>query len=220
MQYHCIVILVNRPFVTPTGRSRVKPSSNSTSSRQACSDAAKSIARLIRIYDRLYTLNRCNVQMVHLIFTTTVIHVYNACTGLPEDRDSAAQDLEVCCDALRTIGQSFKSANRAHEVIIYLKFELLNRRKANAKRPQPASSHLAEETSLKRHRASGESETAAPSQPSLDQSPMNEWAYLNFEPSPLGNPFPADEAELDPLFWANFATVDASDDNSWNHYNS
>ena len=173
---------------------------------------------LVRIYDRLYTLNRINVQAVHLIFTASVIHAYNACTGIPEDRDAAAADLEVCCNALRAMGQSFKNATRAHEVIIYLKVELLNRRRAKGKRTQTAIHATAQEAAAKRQHISEtttEKITSTLNQPAIDTSPMNEWAYLKFDTSPQGEPFFGDDTEFDPLFWANFTTVDAGGSAGW-----
>jgi hypothetical protein len=89
--------------------------------RDACRKAAHSIAKLLRIFDRLYTLRRINVQAVHLIFTASLIHVYDACSFSGSDaRDSAAAELEICCYALREMGQQFKNAIRALEVIFYI----------------------------------------------------------------------------------------------------
>jgi hypothetical protein len=136
MQYHCIVILVNRPLFTAAKNFPTLSAREIFSCRDACRQAANSISRLIRIFDRLYTLRRICVQAVHMIFTASLIHVFNACGKSNSDvSNSAAAQLEICCYALREMGQQFKHATRALNVTIYLKGELLQRLQSSDKRP-------------------------------------------------------------------------------------
>lgn len=129
MQYHCLIILANRPLF-----SNILQSQRDTTSvgRAACTDAAASITRLLKIYRRLYTFRRVNIHAVHLIFTASLIHVYNAC-GSPEHRaqTTAWGDLEVCSQALAEIGQGYSNATRAREVVMNIKSELLRWNRAN-----------------------------------------------------------------------------------------
>jgi len=187
------------------------------SCRDACREAADSISRILRIFDRLYTLRRINVQAVHLIFTASLIHVFDACGSSSSDaRDAAAAQLETCCYALRAMGQQFKNAIRALEVIIYLKGELLNRWRANYKRP--IFSQIQDVASPKRQCLSIDTDYGAQSsiRETLSCPPNNdELDYLSiddqcqFEMS-LGNDF-----NFDSPFWADLTTIETPHNTTW-----
>jgi len=213
MQYHCIMILVHRPFFSVrTGLSGLS-FAEVTASRNACTEAAASIARLVQIYRRLYTLRRINVQTVHLIFTATLIHVVNACGSLDPDRsDKAWKDLEVCCQALSEIGLAYKNAARAVEVVMCIKNELLKRTRAKTKRQNPLTGgpeNMPLSTKKRRftnaeprvfpgETVSGEQSSAATTNSSSvdthDPSALEEFAY--------------DDSTLDSLFWTGFTTLE------------
>jgi hypothetical protein len=206
------MILVNRPFFTPRQNSHTIRASDMSSCRDACRHAADSIARLLRIFDRLYTLRRINVQAVHLIFTASLIHVYNAYGSPTGDvRDAAVDHLEICCYALREMGQQFKNAIRALEVTIYLKGELLKRWHANNKRPKsPTDQQARDMGSPKRQRLSVDGDNGVRSSmgETLGHSPVSDLDYLNIgEQSSFGINL-EDSFHLDSLFWADFTTID------------
>jgi hypothetical protein len=138
MQYHCIMILANRPFLSRNTFSKVDAKSV-MEGRLLCAQAATSISRLLTIYRRLYTVRRVNIQAVHLIFTASLIHVCNACSSVdPQTQTATWQDLEVCCQALEEIGQGYKNAIRGLEVVKSVKSELLRWGKAHSKRGSTA----------------------------------------------------------------------------------
>ncbi|KAF2799540.1 hypothetical protein K505DRAFT_196071, partial [Melanomma pulvis-pyrius CBS 109.77] len=119
MQYHCVMILVNRPFFPASIATLPDVAfSDPMVGRPACTGSAKSIAKLLQIYRRLYSFRRINIQAVHLVFTASLIHVLNACEATePTLKNSAWKDLEVCCQALMEMGKGYKNASRALEVV-------------------------------------------------------------------------------------------------------
>lgn len=139
MQYHCILILANRPFFSKSGLPQSIDAGNTSVGRVACTQAATSISRLVTIYRRLYTARRINIQAVHLIFTASLIHVCNACgSAEPQEKTAAWRDLEVCCQALAEIGQGYKNATRGLEVVKAIQSELLKWGQVHAKRKAAA----------------------------------------------------------------------------------
>jgi hypothetical protein len=222
MQYHCIVILVNRPFFTAAKSFPTMNASDVASCRDACRQAAQSIARLLRIFDRLYTLRRINVQAVHLIFTASLIHVCDACNFLNSDpsvaSDAATADLDICCSALREMGQQFKNAIRALEVIIYLKGELLKRWRANNKRSISLTDHRAQDlVSPKRRCPSNDTDDGAQSviRQTFGQFPVTDFDLVNIVDQGECGINLEDDFHLDSLFWADFSTIEMPHNTSW-----
>ncbi|KAF2009748.1 hypothetical protein BU24DRAFT_312985, partial [Aaosphaeria arxii CBS 175.79] len=115
MQYHTCMILVNRPFFAASIATLPDVAfSDPMVGRPACTDSARAISRLLQIYRRLYSFRRINIQVVHLIFTASLVHVLNACEAVePSLRNSAWKDLEVCQQALSELSKGYKSATRA-----------------------------------------------------------------------------------------------------------
>jgi hypothetical protein len=136
MQYHCVMILVNRPFFSTNIATLPDVTfSDPMVGRPACTGSAKSIAKLLQIYRRLYSFRRINIQAVHLVFTASLIHVLNACEATePSLKNSAWKDLEVCCQALLEMGKGYKNARRALEVVNGIKTELLRATRESVKR--------------------------------------------------------------------------------------
>ena len=135
MQYHCIMIILTRPFLSSGKHSAVLDSGQVGQKRNKCLESARAMAQLLRMYRRTYTLRRTNVQAVHLVFTAALILVCSAC-GAPDakEREESWPYLETCCQALGEMGQSFKNSNRAMEVITCIKAELLKQNRKNKKR--------------------------------------------------------------------------------------
>jgi hypothetical protein len=157
MQYHCVMILVNRPFFSTNIATLPNVAlSDPLVGRPACTESAKSIAKLLQIYRRLYSFRRINIQAVHLVFTASLIHVLNACEATePSLKNSAWKDLEVCCQALMEMGKGYKNARRALEVVNGIKTELLKATRESVKRnSMSAPSTEYDLGSLKRRRPS------------------------------------------------------------------
>lgn len=132
MQLNALRIIVDRPFVfTDAATSALAPRQTSES-RDSCNRAALEITKLVQIFRRHYSLRRINIQAVHLIFTAMLVHVHNACLSDDYEICHAAQrQLEICSQALGEIGQAYKNALRALEVITSIKSSLLlNQRRA------------------------------------------------------------------------------------------
>lgn len=139
MQYHTLMILVNRPFFAATTTTMPDVAfSDPKVGRPACTESARSISKLLQLYRRLYSLRRINIQAVHLIFTASLVHVLNACEAAEQSlRNSAWKDLEVCQQALSELGKGFQSASRALEVVNNIKRELLGLTRKSTKRSAP-----------------------------------------------------------------------------------
>jgi hypothetical protein len=160
MQYHTLMILVNRPFFAASTATMPEVAfSDPMVGRLACTDSALSISKLLQIYRRLYGLRRINIQAVHLIFTASLIHVLNACEAAePSLRNSAWRDLEVCLQALSELGKGFQSATRALDVVNGIKNELLKASRVGAKRsaPHPYVAEYDNPTTKRRRPSSGQ----------------------------------------------------------------
>ena len=143
--------------------------------------------------------------MVHLIFTASLIHIYNSCTTKPTEARAAADDLHCCCQALGEIGHIYRNATRALEVIICIKREwqsLAATRIANGKRPKQVNN---EEAYEKRKRTMSRASQDLPQfqMPTADQAiqalPMDvmganndiyeAWQFLDGDDFGIGAPF-------------------------------
>jgi hypothetical protein len=145
MQFYAISILLHRPFISRSLK-HGSPSSRITAApaeqpREICINASQSIVSLLRIYRRTHTLRRCNVHIVHLIFTAALICIYSAYSSVGEAARRSLSHLQICCQALGEIGEAYLNANRALEVVICIKREWgskMMRRAAGAKRRSPS----------------------------------------------------------------------------------
>ncbi|KIW11440.1 hypothetical protein PV08_10740 [Exophiala spinifera] len=207
MQYHCVMIITNRPFFASTRKMIDLSPLEISNRRDACTDAADDIARLVHIYRRLYGLRRINIQAVHLLFTGTLIHVFTACGALDKTKsDNAWKNLETCCQALSEMSLSFKNAGRAFEVIMSIKSDLLKRSRSRLKRSNPWHDGQDFDADSQRKRRS--------TMPESELLPFEDFGASNFDPSfdsaaPL-NFFDTsyDDFSLDSLFWTGFNSLE------------
>jgi hypothetical protein len=89
-----------------------------------CLAAADSVVEVLRVYQRQHSLRQTNIQIVHLIFTAALVQVYHSCrNNSGPESVRASNNLQFCCQSLAEIGQSWRSAMRALEVIICVKRE-------------------------------------------------------------------------------------------------
>ncbi|OAP58401.1 hypothetical protein AYL99_07491 [Fonsecaea erecta] len=119
------VILLHRPLIacdesswlsiTPTQR-------DAAQSLSKCVQAAQQVCKLLTIFRQRYGLRRPHHQMGHVTLTAGLIHVFQMCrtsTGTPENRN-AQQGFLTCIQSLGEMGQTYKSASRALDVITSL----------------------------------------------------------------------------------------------------
>ncbi|KAH7083507.1 hypothetical protein BKA63DRAFT_584879 [Paraphoma chrysanthemicola] len=122
MQFYAIRILAHRPlFAANVAVHGQEPEISSSQARQTCFDAAQMLVRILETYRRQHTLRRVNVQMVHLVFTASLTYVFETCTSTGTRLQTAMTSLQVCTQALTEIGQAFRNATRALELIICIK---------------------------------------------------------------------------------------------------
>jgi len=102
-QYHEAMIFANHPFMTTPGVAQ------SPDSRRKYIESARVITRIIVMYKRLWSLRRINIQLIHPMFTASMVHLYIACTSENRDMHAAAvSDLEICCDALKDVSELYR----------------------------------------------------------------------------------------------------------------
>lgn len=129
MQFHAVLISLYRPYLSTSLQRRVANLSSSDDQAQIrdvvvdCVDAASQIAELLRCYQRQHSLVRLNIQIVHLIFTASLVFVFDVCSRTYADARTSLRNLQFCCHALGEIGQCYGNATRALEVIILVKSE-------------------------------------------------------------------------------------------------
>lgn len=168
LQFYVLSIFLHRPFFS---RSLLRQSDLSPSAKVAevqnarnhCTAAANDFVQVLKIFNRQYTLNKTNVQMVHLVFTASLIHVYNACITIISnmtpshtigDVRQAMDNLQMCCQALRDMGSAWQNSTRALEVIICIKQEWQSRAALYAASIKRPNSLVTEDnyTGLEHHR--------------------------------------------------------------------
>lgn len=207
MQYHCVMIITNRPFFASTRKMIDLTPLEVCRRRDTCTDSADDFAKLVDIYRRLYGLRRINIQAVHLLFTATLIHVFTACGALDKTKsDHAWKNLEICCQALSEMSLSFKNAARAFEVIMSIKSDLLKRSRSRLKRANPWHDGQDLEVDYQRKRRS--------TMPESELLAFEDFGVSGFDPTfdsaaPL-NFFDTsyDDFSLDSLFWTGFNSLE------------
>ena len=125
--YHESIILLHRPLMTPSDPLSVP---GLTSDRESaafslarCIESAHKICQILVHYRNRYGLKRLHHQMVHAAMTAALIHAFQLCTtslGTPENKTAQSSFL-TCIQALGEMGQTFKSASRALEVVTSLR---------------------------------------------------------------------------------------------------
>ncbi|KAH8817158.1 fungal-specific transcription factor domain-containing protein [Xylogone sp. PMI_703] len=124
------VILLHRPLITAADASAASPASEyqagdvvTGSSFRKCVKAAQQVCRLLVLFRKRYGLRRPHHQMVHVAMTAGLIHIFQLCifpTTSRENKDAQA-DFLTCIQALGEMGQTYKSASRALDVVTSLR---------------------------------------------------------------------------------------------------
>lgn len=126
LQYEEVRILLYRPFLgsdTVEGFEREQSGLNGSVARHECFEAASSVCALLASCRRQYGLKRVHVQMVHVTLTAALILAYRCCTLGGRDARTAQELLLICMQALGEMGQTYRSASRALEVVTTLRNE-------------------------------------------------------------------------------------------------
>jgi hypothetical protein len=127
--YHESMILLHRPLITATDSAASPPGGivagkeTAAISSNRCAESADAICNILRLYRDRYGLRRLHHQMVHVAMTAAMIHVYQLCVtspGTPENQKAQTSFL-TCIQALGEMGQTFKSASRALDVVTSLR---------------------------------------------------------------------------------------------------
>ncbi|OQV00816.1 Fungal specific transcription factor domain-containing protein [Cladophialophora immunda] len=119
------VILLHRPLIAADESSRLSISPTHRDAAQSfskCVQAARRVCQLLTIFRQRYGLRRPHHQMVHVTMTAGLIHVFQMCitsTGTAENQ-RAQQGFLTCIQSLGEMGQTYKSASRALDVITSL----------------------------------------------------------------------------------------------------
>lgn len=129
MQFYATLVSLYRPYLSShfvrRGHALASPQDQATISDAAvgCVSAAHQVAETLRCYQRQHSLRRSNVQIVHIIFTASLVFIHDACTQDHLEARSSRNDLQFCCHALGEIGHAYGNATRALEVVILVKSE-------------------------------------------------------------------------------------------------
>lgn len=124
--YHESVILLHRPLITPVdaaGDGLAVNEEAAAISLDKCLESADKICAIVVLYRNRYGLKRLHHQMVHATMTAALIHVFQLCVlpaGSAGNKKAQASFL-ICIQALGEMGQTFKSASRALDVITSLR---------------------------------------------------------------------------------------------------
>lgn len=129
MQFYAVLISLFRPYLSSQLVcynqifSSTEDQAHILEADSGCISAAHGITELLRCYQRQHSLRRSNIQIVHIIFTASLVFIYDVCSRSYSESRTSLSDLQFCCHALGEIGQSYGNATRALEVIILVKSE-------------------------------------------------------------------------------------------------
>lgn len=122
--YHALLLIIlHRPFCSKRYiQPKPRIGKGAEHARATSIESSVRISRLLTCYKRLHGLRRTNVQVVHITFTAALILVYALVSGIARNRqDELAGYLEVCCNALNDLGESFANSGRALDALLAIK---------------------------------------------------------------------------------------------------
>jgi hypothetical protein len=129
MQFYAVLISLYRPYLS-TGLMRRVESLGTFEDRKLvqnavndCVEAAHQTAEFLRCHQRQHSLIRLNIQVVHLIFTASLVFIFDVCSRTYAESRTSLRNLQFCCHSLGEIGQCYGNATRALEVVILVKSE-------------------------------------------------------------------------------------------------
>lgn len=95
LAYHTAILLIHRPFLNEP-----KGSETLSFALRSATNAAASIARIVRAYRKLRGFADANPQVIDYILSAAVIHLLNATSGRNFLGRQSANSLQSCLDAL------------------------------------------------------------------------------------------------------------------------
>ena len=119
MQYYYSIILVHRPFISERysiseGRPELP--------RTVCLQSAIAISKLIRLYEKNYTLQHINIQAIGIIFSAALVLLFaNISLSQTHDYQTSSTHLDVCSQALSKLGEYFENASRSLDLLLTIK---------------------------------------------------------------------------------------------------
>ncbi|TGO81017.1 hypothetical protein BPOR_1423g00010 [Botrytis porri] len=95
LAYHTAILLIHRPFLNEP-----KGSETLSFALRSATNAAASIARIVRAYRKFRGFADANPQVIDYILSAAVIHLLNATSGRNSLGRQSANSLQSCLDAL------------------------------------------------------------------------------------------------------------------------
>ncbi|TGO62617.1 hypothetical protein BCON_0018g00100 [Botryotinia convoluta] len=95
LAYHTAILLIHRPFLNEP-----KGSETLSFALRSATNAAASIARIVRAYRKLRGFTDANPQVIDYILSAAVIHLLNSTSGRNFLGRQSANSLQSCLDAL------------------------------------------------------------------------------------------------------------------------
>lgn len=125
LQYYDATILLHRPQISASEKATDSQSTSETTrtSLDKCIKCARDICRILVHYRRRYGLQRIHCSMVHVTMTASLIHVFHLylSDAAGVDDPEARGYFSTCIQALGEMGQTYKSALRAMDVLLSLR---------------------------------------------------------------------------------------------------
>lgn len=138
MHYYQSIIHAHRPWMSKTYIQPSPPQGpGSAHARQACIDAAISVAKLLEAYERRYSFRRIHTQGPAITCSAALLLIFaDVCQYGCSQGLTITSHLSVCFRALEEFGQSWESAKRARDFLLRLQrqWELKARARRNVRR--------------------------------------------------------------------------------------
>jgi hypothetical protein len=122
MQYHQNIIYAHRPWMSKSHLQPQPPRGPGyTHAREMCIQSAIAISKILNMYEARYTLRRINVQAVSITSSAILLLLFAAVLNYPcHSRDNISLYLSTCFRALDEFALSWKSAQRAKDLLVGL----------------------------------------------------------------------------------------------------
>jgi hypothetical protein len=119
LAYQECIILLHRPLITPED---LASDTRAASPFGKCVKSAIEICKILVLFRKMYGLRRPHHHMVHVTMTAALIHIFQLCIASEnESKDAAQRNFLTCIQALGEMGQTYKSASRALDVVTSLR---------------------------------------------------------------------------------------------------
>lgn len=133
MQYHQNIIYAHRPWIS---KSQLQPQPprgpGYTHAREMCIQSAIAISKLLNMYESRYTLRHIGVQAVSITSSAILFLLFAAISNdSSHSGDEISLYLTTCFRALDEFSPSWKSAQRAKDLLIGLQCQWDRRTRSN-----------------------------------------------------------------------------------------